>query len=145
MGADVEPAVHKIEADPMHQGHGDLALNIDRERTGRARQQRQRRLASEDVLEKTREKTRYFVEHQVYRRYRPARLVLVEERLVGAGPEPIGLDRGDVALHTEHLFQTREHSGEVALRPGLAQTISHSEQARDSASISAPGTAAACA
>ena len=46
---------------------------------------------------------------------------------------------------TQHSLEPGQHGGEIVLRAALRHTASHSEQARDSASTRAPGSACACA
>src|SRR5439155_7785053 len=81
---DVEPAMHEIKADALHQAHPYPTLLLDRERASWGRRRRQSRLPGQGCFEQIRQERRDLIEQAVDRRNQSPRLVLVEESLVGA-------------------------------------------------------------
>ena len=71
-------------------------------------------------LDQIGQKARDLVEQPVDHRDRAARLVLVEERLVGAGSEPLGLDGGDLALRRSTRSSPGSTAAKSLCRPRLA-------------------------
>jgi hypothetical protein len=106
VGALVEPAMRKIEADPLHQGQRGATLQRDRERPWRFRRRRMRRLPGEHGIEQPREESGNRVEQAIDRGGRQPRLVMVEQRLVRAGAEGFGLGGGGFTGQREHALQT---------------------------------------
>src|ERR1044071_4491751 len=94
MRALVEPAMSEIEADLFYERHRGAALSRDRERTQWRGRKRARGLARQSPIQQVRQKAGELVEQAIDQRRRAARLVLIEQRLVGAGPERLGFRRG---------------------------------------------------
>ena len=110
----------EIEADTLHQLHRRpaAAASTGKGPAGVGRR-RQSRLPGQDRLEQIGQKARELIEQPVDRRDRPAGLVLVEQRLIGAGSEVFGLDRGNLALQAQYPFQHGQNGSEIVLRPGI--------------------------
>src|ERR1041384_2334534 len=94
MRALVEPPMSEIEADPFHERHRGAALSRDWERTQWRGRKRARGLARHYPIQQAGKKPGKLVDQAIDQRRRAAGLVLIEQRLVGAGPERLGFRRG---------------------------------------------------
>ena len=79
--------MREIEADPSHQGQRSAALGGERKRPLRLGRRRPRALTGECIVEQPGQEAGDLVEKSVDHRGRAARLVLVEQCLIGAGVE----------------------------------------------------------
>ena len=108
--------MHEIEADPLHQGQRCAALQSDRERPLRLGRRGTRFLVCERLVEQPGQKALDLAEEVIDCLGRQSRLVLIEQRFVGADAERVGLGGGDLASQRQDAFETGQGHCEVIRR-----------------------------
>ncbi len=112
--ADIEPAMGEIEAEPLHELEAELALGRDRKRARQGQRRRPGALALQRSVDEPGEKSCDLVEQAIDGGDAAARLILVEQRLVGRLAERRGFRRRHLADHGQHATELRQHGREVA-------------------------------
>jgi hypothetical protein len=120
MGRAVQAAVVEVEADYGHQPAGQGLLALEREGAVHRDRRPLSRLLGQDLLQEPGQERRQGIEDPVDLCCGEARIVLVQERVVGRAAEGLGLGSCGLPLQLEQGFQGRQYGGKVSGGAGLA-------------------------